>query len=94
MLDAELPEPEARGASVEAQAERHETSRELAALLDLLPDRRRITVVLRYVADLPIAEVTSVLGCRRAPRSPTYPAACNACVSSKPPPRIRQTIVP
>ena len=36
VLDAELPEPVARGASVEAQAERHETSRELAALLDLL----------------------------------------------------------
>jgi RNA polymerase sigma-70 factor (ECF subfamily) len=63
VLDAELPEPEARGASVEAQAERHETSRELAALLDLLPDRQRVAVVLRHVADLPIAEVASVLGC-------------------------------
>jgi DNA-directed RNA polymerase specialized sigma24 family protein len=38
VLDAEPPEPEARGVSVEAQAERH-------------------------VADLPIAEVASVLGC-------------------------------
>jgi RNA polymerase sigma factor (sigma-70 family) len=63
VLDAELPEPEAGGASVEAQAERHETSRELAALLDLLPDRQRVAVVLRHVADLPIAEVASVLGC-------------------------------
>src|SRR6185312_6305842 len=40
-----------------------ETSRELAALLDLLPDRQRVAVVLRHVADLPIAEVASVLGC-------------------------------
>jgi len=63
MLDAELPELEARGASAEAQAERHETSRELAALLGRLPDRQRAAVVLRYVADLPIAEVASVLGC-------------------------------
>ena len=63
VLDAEPPEREARGASAEAQAERHETSRELAALLDLLPDRQRVAVVLRYVADLPIAEVASVLGC-------------------------------
>jgi RNA polymerase sigma factor (sigma-70 family) len=63
VLDAEPPEAEARGASVEAQAERHETSRELAALLDLLPDRQRVAVVLRHVADLPIAEVASVLGC-------------------------------
>jgi DNA-directed RNA polymerase specialized sigma24 family protein len=54
---------EARGASAEAQAERHETSRELAALLGRLPDRQRVAVVLRYVADLPIAEVASVLGC-------------------------------
>lgn len=63
VLDAEPPELEARGASAEAQAERHEASRELAALLDLLPDRQRVAVVLRYVADLPIAEVASVLGC-------------------------------
>jgi len=63
MLDAELPDLEARGASAEAQAERHETSRELAALLGRLPDRQRAAVVLRYVADLPIAEVASVLGC-------------------------------
>jgi RNA polymerase sigma-70 factor (ECF subfamily) len=69
VLDAEPPEPEARGASAgaaasaEAQAERHETSRELAALLDQLPGRQRVAVVLRYVADLPIAEVASVLGC-------------------------------
>jgi RNA polymerase sigma factor (sigma-70 family) len=65
VLDTEPPELEARGASAsaEVQAERHETSRELAALLDLLPDRQRVAVVLRYVADLPIAEVASVLGC-------------------------------
>ncbi len=63
VLDGEPPELEARGASAEAQAERHETSRELAAMLGLLPDRQRVAVVLRYVADLPIAEVASVLGC-------------------------------
>ena len=63
VLDAEPPDLEARGASAEAQAERHETSRELAALLGRLPDRQRVAVVLRYVADLPIAEVASVLGC-------------------------------
>src|SRR4029077_17558756 len=63
VLDVEPPEPEAHGASVEAQAERHETSRELAAPADLLPERHRVAVVLRHVADLPIAEVASVLGC-------------------------------
>ena len=38
MLDAELPDLEARGASAEAQAERHETSRELAGTRYLASD--------------------------------------------------------
>ena len=55
VLDVEPPEPEAHGASVEAQAERHETSRELAALLDLLPDRQRVAVDLPGVGLLTAA---------------------------------------
>ncbi|MGH3375660.1 MAG: RNA polymerase sigma factor [Actinoallomurus sp.] len=43
-------------------AERHETGRELAALLGELPEEQRLAVVLRHVADLPIADIATVLG--------------------------------
>lgn len=48
--------------SAEQIAERHETGRELAALLSELPEDQRLAVVLRHVADLPIAEIATVLG--------------------------------
>jgi RNA polymerase sigma factor (sigma-70 family) len=56
---AERPDPRER---TEQIAERHETSRELAALLSELPQDQRLAVVLRHVADLPIAEIATVLG--------------------------------
>ena len=43
-------------------AERHETGRELATLLRELPAEQRLAVVLRHVADLPVAEIAAVLG--------------------------------
>jgi RNA polymerase sigma factor (sigma-70 family) len=46
----------------ERVAERSETGRELAALLGLLTEEQRLAVVLRHVADLPIAEIATVLG--------------------------------
>jgi Sigma-70, region 4 len=41
----------------------HGVAARLPRAADLLPDRQRVAVVLRHVADLPIAEVASVLGC-------------------------------
>ncbi|MCK2214941.1 sigma-70 family RNA polymerase sigma factor [Actinomadura sp. ATCC 31491] len=49
------------GQDVEAAAERRETGDELAALLGLLPAEQRAAVVLRHVADLPVAEIATVL---------------------------------
>ncbi|GAA0343206.1 sigma-70 family RNA polymerase sigma factor [Actinoallomurus spadix] len=46
----------------EQAAERSETGRELAALLGELPEEQRLAVVLRHVADLPIAEIATILG--------------------------------
>ncbi|MQY08779.1 RNA polymerase sigma factor [Actinomadura macrotermitis] len=48
--------------SVEDAAERHETGRELAAALAALTPAQRAAVVLRHVADLPVAEIADVLG--------------------------------
>lgn len=48
---------------VDRTAERHETGRELADLLALLPEDQRVAVVLRHVDDLPVAEIAQVLGC-------------------------------
>lgn len=56
----DAPDP---GEGVEQAAQRHETGRELTALLTRLPDDQRIAVVLRHVNDLPIAEIAQVLGC-------------------------------
>ncbi|MFD0904593.1 RNA polymerase sigma factor [Actinomadura sediminis] len=58
--DAGDPTDPAEG--VEDAAARRETGRELAALLADLPDRQRAAVVLRHVADLPVAEIADVLG--------------------------------
>ncbi len=44
-------------------AELDEQRRELVAMIRILPDHQRISVVLRHVAGLPIAEVAAVLGC-------------------------------
>lgn len=61
-LDA-APDPADPAEPVERTAERHESGRELAALLAELPDDQRIAVVLRHVDDLPVAEIAQVLGC-------------------------------
>ncbi|WP_344976342.1 RNA polymerase sigma factor [Salinactinospora qingdaonensis] len=58
-----VPEPQEQAEGAERLAERHETSRELAALLAQLPERQRLAVVLRHVAELSTAEVADVLGC-------------------------------
>ncbi|MFI6519043.1 RNA polymerase sigma factor [Spirillospora sp. NPDC050679] len=57
----EASDPVAPGEDVEATAARHETGRELAAHLALLPAAQRAAVVLRHVTDLPIAEIAAVL---------------------------------
>jgi RNA polymerase sigma factor (sigma-70 family) len=56
------PEPQDPRAGAEETAERHETGRELAALLAELPEEQRLAVVLRHVVDLPITEIATVLG--------------------------------
>ena len=61
LLD-EASEPADPGECLHQVAERHETGRELAVLLAELPDNQRAAVVLRHVADLPIAEIAEVLG--------------------------------
>ncbi|MFI0446004.1 RNA polymerase sigma factor [Actinomadura sp. 6N118] len=55
------PDPADPAEGVEAAAARHETGRELAGLLEKLPEAQRAAVVLRHVADLPIAEIAVVL---------------------------------
>jgi RNA polymerase sigma factor (sigma-70 family) len=57
----DAPDPPDTREGTEQIAERHETGRELAALLNELPDDQRLAVVLRHVADLPIAEIAAVL---------------------------------
>ncbi|TDC75510.1 RNA polymerase sigma factor [Actinomadura sp. 7K507] len=58
----DVPDPPDPGEGVEDAAARHETGRELAALLARLPDDQRAAVVLRHVTDLPVAEIAAVLG--------------------------------
>jgi RNA polymerase sigma-70 factor (ECF subfamily) len=60
---AVVPERPTPGPSVEDHAERREVTEHLAALLAELPEAQRTAVVLRHVADLPLAEVAEVLGC-------------------------------
>lgn len=57
------PDPEDGAEPVDRTAERHETGRELAGLLALLPADQRAAVVLRHVDDLPVAEIAQILGC-------------------------------
>ncbi len=61
---AELPEQSDAGAGVEEQVLRRETNFELRQMLSCLPPAQRAAVVLRHVAGLPIAEISSILGCR------------------------------
>jgi RNA polymerase sigma-70 factor (ECF subfamily) len=56
------PDPVDPRESAERAAERHETGHELAVMLGELPEDQRLAVVLRHVADLPIAEIAIVLG--------------------------------
>jgi RNA polymerase sigma factor (sigma-70 family) len=56
------PDPADPGEGAEQAAERLETGRELAALLGELPEEQRLAVVLRHVADLPVADIAAVLG--------------------------------
>ncbi|TDC58845.1 RNA polymerase sigma factor [Actinomadura sp. GC306] len=58
----EAPDPPDPGEGVEDAAARRETGRELAVLLARLPPDQRAAVVLRHVADLPVAEIAVVLG--------------------------------
>ncbi len=55
----EAVDPPDRSDSVERIVERHETGRELAALLARLPEAQRVAVVLRHVGGLSIAEVAA-----------------------------------
>ncbi|MEW2358950.1 sigma-70 family RNA polymerase sigma factor [Spirillospora sp. NPDC029432] len=57
----EAPDPPDPAEGVEAAAARHETGRELAALLAELGPAQRAAVVLRHVADLPVAEIAEIL---------------------------------
>ncbi|TDD62625.1 RNA polymerase sigma factor, partial [Actinomadura darangshiensis] len=57
----DAPDPPDPAEGVEDAAARHETGRELAALLVELPEMQRAAVVLRHVTDLPVAEIAAVL---------------------------------
>jgi RNA polymerase sigma-70 factor (ECF subfamily) len=59
---AETPDPK-DPVDVEAVAECREDGRRLAAMLLELPERQRVAVVLRYLGDLPMAEVAEAMGC-------------------------------
>jgi RNA polymerase sigma-70 factor (ECF subfamily) len=58
----ERAEPADPGQDVATAVERRETGRELAALLGCLPVDQRVAIVLRHVADLPIAEIAQAMG--------------------------------
>lgn len=59
---ADPPDPPDPDSDVERTVGKRETGRELADLLNALPDEQRVAVVLRHVVDLPVAEVAEVLG--------------------------------
>jgi RNA polymerase sigma-70 factor (ECF subfamily) len=59
---ADTPDP-GDPVDVEAVAECREDGRRLAAMLLELPERQRVAVVLRYLGDLPMAEVAEAMGC-------------------------------
>jgi RNA polymerase sigma factor (sigma-70 family) len=56
------PDPPDPRSDVEQAVGEHETDRELADLLAVLPPEQRAAVVLRHVVDLPVAEVAAILG--------------------------------
>jgi RNA polymerase sigma-70 factor (ECF subfamily) len=56
------PDPPDPRSDVERTVGEHETDRELADLLTVLPHEQRAAVVLRHVVDLPVAEVAEILG--------------------------------
>ena len=56
------PDPPDPASDVERTVGDRETGRELADLLNTLPDEQRVAVVLRHVVDLPVAEVAEILG--------------------------------
>jgi RNA polymerase sigma factor (sigma-70 family) len=55
LTEESMPAPDAIGEMVEREA--------LEELLRRLPDRQRIAVVLRYLADLPLVDVAAAMGC-------------------------------
>jgi RNA polymerase sigma factor (sigma-70 family) len=59
----EAADPPVGGPGVEELAERNESLRELGTMVRRLPTTQRVSVVLRHVVGLPIAEVAAVLGC-------------------------------
>jgi RNA polymerase sigma-70 factor (ECF subfamily) len=61
---AEPPDRSDAGAGVEEQVLRREANVELRQMLSYLSPAQRAAVVLRHVAGLPIAEISSILGCR------------------------------
>ena len=67
----EPAEPAVAGPSVEQQVEQELTQREWAGLLGRLPEAQRTAVVLRHVEGVPTGEIAQILGCPRAPPSPT-----------------------
>lgn len=58
--------PEVLGDVPETGAVTNETDHELWALVDGLPEKQRHAVVLRYVGDLPYAEIADLIGCSEA----------------------------
>lgn len=52
----DLPEPHAREVDVAGRVD-------LIAMVHRLPHRQRLVVLLRFVEDLPVAEVASLMGC-------------------------------
>jgi RNA polymerase sigma-70 factor (ECF subfamily) len=58
-----VAEPSQPGPGVEQLAELGESRRHLLGLLQALPERQRVAVVLRHVVELPTSEVAAVLGC-------------------------------
>jgi RNA polymerase sigma factor (sigma-70 family) len=61
--EVEGPDPVDVFPGVEQQAELHEDGRRLASMLIDLPERQRVAVVLRYIVDLPVGDIATVMGC-------------------------------
>ena len=59
----QAPAPELAGTSPTLAAEQHETSAALSRAIRRLPAPMRVVVVLRYVEELPLAEIAATLDC-------------------------------